>query len=220
MTTQNTFDAAAEAAANKQLRHIATNRAEQLEACAPELAEHRANVDQAQANLDALLQRLEELDPLRVEAEAKIALRAATSAGDAEAAQRAARALQELRAGVGDQAVQRLTVGAQIEAARDDLASARASLERAEKAALKTRLDELAKTLDRGLAGYRQACKLAQDRHALLLEVGKAYMKLEAAHKSRTIGPDFQSLERGTRLIEFPSVYVPTRGQCSHKEDA
>lgn len=207
------WDAGVAAEAASRARAVAHNRDACLADCASELAPHVANAQEALASVQSLEARIEELEPERVEADARDALRAATQAGDAEAATRAAQDLQRILSGQDQTSIERLTAEAKLAQARADLAQCRASLSKAENAALKARLAALEKDMQRAVTGYRQVAQHAFERYQLLKEISRQHMRYSAAMKSAAISVNFAMLERGPTEIVLPTVYVPGEGE-------
>lgn len=207
------FELSMDRAAEREAQHVAHNRNGCLAECAPELAEHIANTDEARAVVDGLEHRLAELAPERVEAKAREALKVATAGGDAEAVKRAATALQQIKAGLDESTVERLTVEAKLVQARGDLASTTASLAKAEKSALRTRLASLDRDVERAVAGFHQIAQHAYERYALLQEIAKQKFRFQAAVDSTRVSVNVAALERCPPEIVLPTVFVPGVGE-------
>lgn len=207
--TNPTFDTHVDRAAEREARHIAANRAMCLADAASELAEHVKNVDQAKATVDGLQDRLAELAPDRVESNTSTALTVATAAGDAEAAERAAKDLQALRAGLDPASVERLTAGARLVQARADLESARASLKQAEQAAMTARLAATEKSIDKAVLQYQKVAQDAHDRYQLLKELVRQEYRYRAAIANDVLSSNYAPLDGGPSEITLPSVFAP-----------
>lgn len=211
-TLAERFDRSVEAADQREAARIAANRADCLKDCAGELKGTIDNVEQHLGHIAGLRARLESLQPERLETEAKAALRAATASGDTQAASAAARALNAIANGTGPEAVERITTEAALQQARADLAEVKASAKRAETAALKTRLAALEKDLARAVKGYQDAAQIAHDRLYLLRELGRKYLKFDAAAANARVSVNMQAIERSSGVVELPSVFAPGHG--------
>lgn len=198
-------------AAAERAQRIARNRAQCLEGLT-ELEPHRANVDQAQANVDALIARLEDLAPARVERAAVQDLTTATTAGDAEAQHRAATALQQIRMGADASAIERLQVEARLVQARADLASAEASLSKAEQAALGMNLAKIEKAVGSSVRAYQAAADDAFKQYNMLRQLARQQIRFAAALVRSDLPLDYDFLQRGPDHVELPAVPVPGHG--------
>lgn len=191
------------------------NRIECLQVFAKALEQHQANLQQALTAYHKQLARLAAIAPDKVQAEAQAELVRATTAGDKQAAEVAARTLLEIKAGTDPAAIERIQLEEQIKQSRADADAAMASLDKAGDAEMRAHFDALEPQIAEAVREYEAVAQRAYDARVHLKGLALTREKMAAALKREdpSASVAFAVLSRPSNEIELPSLEIKGYGK-------